>query len=303
MQHLCVSLLFFFGNRLSWLPDYYLHQSQLHWNRSWLHLSVPGWVCVWGSRPSSQFNLNISKAPACRLIWRNGHSLPFLSKELLFACCPCVFFSVYITSLHNSGVLAAQSPFVQPSCLSFQYFFFFFLLNVSFCGFVAWTTVNALMPLFFFFFSLLTFPVSRIPFREDSPADIIPPPWADRSVVHKSYLAANASGEKSFKCHSGSFSRQLTRVRKLFVQVGAFSNELDGSSSLALRSRRRKLGTEVNVWLRLQLWKMELKFPGTHSVHFQSQAPLFCDGLWPWSCRVCCTVPQWMSVSHTPFDI
>lgn len=89
-------------------------------------------------------------------------------------------------------------------------------------------------------FSLLTFSVSRIPFREDPPADIIPPPWADRSVVHKSYLAANAS-EKYLKCHKYSFSCQLTRVRKLFVQVGTFYNELNYSSSLTCVSSTVRL--------------------------------------------------------------
>lgn len=77
-------------------------------------------------------------------------------------------------------------------------------------------------------FSLLTFSVSRIPFREDPPADIIPPPWADRSVVQRSYLAANSS-KKYLKY---SFSCQFMRVRKIFVQVGTFYNELNCSSSL-----------------------------------------------------------------------
>lgn len=45
--HCCLFCFFFFYiNRIPRLPDYYLHQSQLHWNRSRLHLSVPGWVCV-----------------------------------------------------------------------------------------------------------------------------------------------------------------------------------------------------------------------------------------------------------------
>lgn len=64
-------------------------------------------------------------------------------------------------------------------------------------------------------FSLLTFSVSRIPFREDPPPDIIPPPWADRSVVHKSYLAAKAC-KQYLNHHKYSFSRRLARVRKSF---------------------------------------------------------------------------------------
>lgn len=32
------------SNRLPRFPDYYLHQPQLLWNCSWLHLSVPRWV-------------------------------------------------------------------------------------------------------------------------------------------------------------------------------------------------------------------------------------------------------------------
>lgn len=80
-------------------------------------------------------------------------------------------------------------------------------------------------------FSLLTFSVSRIPFREDSPADIIPPRRADRSVVQKRYLAANTS-EKYHKCHKYSFSRQLFRESKILFQVGTFYNQLNCSSLL-----------------------------------------------------------------------
>lgn len=66
-------------------------------------------------------------------------------------------------------------------------------------------------------FSLFTFSVSRIPFREDPPPDIIPPPWADRSVVHKSYWAAKAC-KQYLNHHKYSFSRRLASVRKSFSQ-------------------------------------------------------------------------------------
>lgn len=58
----------------------------------------------------------------------------------------CVFFGVYITSLRNSCVLPTTPPFpfVQPSCLSSQYFLLYFLLNVLFCGFVVRTMANEL---------------------------------------------------------------------------------------------------------------------------------------------------------------
>lgn len=96
------------------------------------------------------------------------------------------------------------------------------------CGFVVWPMVNVLtQPVL----SLSTFSVSRIPFREDPPPDIIPPPWADRSVVHKSFLAANA-GDQYVKCHKYSFSCQLAGVRKSFVEMGAFYNGLNCNSSL-----------------------------------------------------------------------
>lgn len=112
--------------------------------------------CTCCTGTSSLFNINISKKAACRFnrlffFKKNCHSPLFLLKQLLFACFPRVFFSVYFTSLRNSCVLpvAPPLPFVQPSCLSSQYFFFHFLLNVSFCGFVVCTVVNGLTQHFF----------------------------------------------------------------------------------------------------------------------------------------------------------
>lgn len=145
-------------------------------------------------------------------------------------------------------------------------------------------------------FSLLTFSVSRIPFREDPPADIIPPPWADRSVVQKSYLAANSS-KKYLKY---SFSCQFMRVRKIFVQVGTFYNELNCSSSLL-----RVSGTVILGWTLVQwMWTFgcicssEKLYESSSSfkeiilyIPKVRMAQLFCDGLWLWSCSFCYTAP------------
>lgn len=67
------------------------------------------------------------------------------------------------------------------------------------CGFVVWWLyLQSALSL-----SLLTFSVSRIPFREDPPPDIIPSPWAGRSVAshrekNKSCSAAESSETEKF---------------------------------------------------------------------------------------------------------